>query len=231
MERHEDRTEEWVETKLAGLDQPADWTPDLESGISHLRQQRGAVKPPARTWVWVAAGVAITSGGLVAFPPTRAFASRCVEACGQLVRQTPAHSDPKLAPDFTLRDVNGQPVQLSSLRGKVVLLNFWATWCRPCTVEVPWFVEFERGYSDRGLVVLGVSLDEEGWEVVKPFAREHGINYRLVIGDDKVASLFGGVDSLPTTFLIDRDGRIAATHTGLVSKQLYEGGIRAALEE
>lgn len=231
MERHEDRTEQWVETKLAGLDQPADWTPDMETGISRFRQQHRAVKSPSRTWVWVAAGAAITGGGLVAFPPTRAFASRCVEACGQLVRQTPAHPDSKQAPDFTLEDVNGRPVQLSSFRGKVVLLNFWATWCRPCAIEVPWFVEFERSYRGRGLVVLGVSLDEEGWEAVKPFAREHGVNYRLLMGDDKVASAFGGVDSLPTTFLIDRDGRIAATHSGLVSRQVYEAGIRSALGE
>jgi peroxiredoxin len=126
------------------------------------------------------------------------------------------------APDFALKDANGKTVRLSDYRGKVVLLNFWATWCGPCKIEIPWFVDFERQHKAQGFAVVGVSMDEDGWQAVKPFVTELGINYRVLLGDDTVAQLFGGIDSLPTSFLIDREGRIAATHIGLVSKSRYE---------
>ncbi|MGB9605142.1 MAG: peroxiredoxin family protein [Bryobacteraceae bacterium] len=126
------------------------------------------------------------------------------------------------APDFTLRDADGKLVRLSDYRGKVVLLNFWATWCPPCRLEIPWFIEFQRQHQHRGLVVLGISMDEDGWEVVRPFIQRLGVNYRILLGDDTVAQLYGGVESLPTTFLIDREGRIASVHIGLVSKSRYE---------
>jgi peroxiredoxin len=132
----------------------------------------------------------------------------------------------KSAPDFTLKDSDGRPVQLSEYRGKVVLLNFWATWCGPCRLEIPWFIEFERQHKDQGFAVLGVSMDEEGWSVVKPFMSETGMNYRVLMGDDSIAQLYGGVDSLPTTFIIDRDGRIANVHIGLVSKSSYENDLK-----
>src|SRR5438876_12415847 len=106
--------------------------------------------------------------------------------------------------NFTLKDINNTEVPLASLKGKVVLLDFWATWCGPCKIEIPWFIEFERKNKDNGFAVIGVSMDEEGWTVVKPFIADLAINYRIVQGDDQTATLFGGVDSLPTTFLIDR---------------------------
>ncbi len=126
------------------------------------------------------------------------------------------------APDFALRDADGKLVRLSDYRGKVVLLNFWATWCGPCKLEIPWFIEFERQHKDKGFAVLGVSMDEDGWEVVKPFIRRLGVNYRVLMGDDEVARLYGGVDALPTSFLIDRQGRVAGVHVGLVSRRSYE---------
>lgn len=131
-------------------------------------------------------------------------------------------SQRRKAPDFALRDADGKLVRLSDYRGKVVLLNFWATWCGPCKLEIPWFIEFERQHKHRGFAVLGVSMDEDGWEVVKPYIRRFGVNYRILMGDDTVAQLYGGVDALPTTFLIDREGRIASVHVGLVSKSRYE---------
>jgi peroxiredoxin len=131
----------------------------------------------------------------------------------------------KSAPDFTLSDVNGALVKLSDYRGKVVLLNFWATWCGPCKAEIPWFIEFEKMYKDRGFATLGVSMDEDGWQAVQPFVKQRAINYPVMIGDDRLAQLYGGIDSLPSTFLIDREGRIASVHLGLVSRRDYEAEI------
>jgi len=136
----------------------------------------------------------------------------------------------KAAPDFALKDLNGSTAKLSDYKGKVVLLNFWATWCGPCKLEIPWFVEFEQNYKDRGFAVLGVAMDDEGWEAVKPYLTARKVNYRVVMGNDNIAQLYGGVDSLPTTFVIDRDGRIASIHVGLVSRRDYEGEIKQLLE-
>ncbi len=141
-----------------------------------------------------------------------------------------AEKDRKRAPDFNLKDVNGTPVKLSDYRGKVVLLNFWATWCGPCKIEIPWFMDFEQRYKDQGFAVLGVSMDEDGWEAVKPYLADKKVNYRVVLGDDSVGNLYGGIESLPTTFLIDRDGRVASTHIGLVSRKDYEGEIARLIE-
>ena len=121
----------------------------------------------------------------------------------------------KPAPAFTLKDSNGKDVHLADYKGKVVLLDFWATWCGPCKIEIPWFKEFEQSYKDRGFAVLGVSMDEDGWPAVKPYIQDMKINYRVIMGTDEVGQLYGGVDSLPTTLLIDRDGKIASIHIGL----------------
>lgn len=137
--------------------------------------------------------------------------------------------DRRLAPDFALKDADGKLVRLSDYRGKVVLLNFWATWCTPCKIEIPWFMDFERTHKDDGFAVLGVSLDEEGWDVVKPYLDQMKVNYRILMGDDSLAQLYGGVDSLPTTFLLDREGRIASVHVGLVSKSDYQNEIKELL--
>jgi peroxiredoxin len=138
--------------------------------------------------------------------------------------------DRRSAPDFALKDATGANVKLSDLKGKVVLLNFWATWCGPCKVEIPWFIEFQQTYKDRDFTVVGVSMDDDGWASVKPYVTEKKINYRVVIGDDKMARIYGGVESLPTTFVIDRAGKIASTHVGLVAKKEYEEEIRRLLE-
>jgi peroxiredoxin len=132
-----------------------------------------------------------------------------------------AEKERKVAPDFTLKDADGKQVKLSDYRGKVVLLNFWATWCGPCKIEIPWFMDFEQTYKDKSFAVLGVSLDEDGWDSVKPYIKQKKINYRVMVGTEQIAQQYGEVDSLPTTFLIDREGRVAAVHIGLVSKSDY----------
>jgi cytochrome c biogenesis protein CcmG/thiol:disulfide interchange protein DsbE len=133
------------------------------------------------------------------------------------------------APDFSLRDVDGKLVKLSDFRGKVVLVDFWATWCGPCKIMIPWFIDLERKHKDKGFAVIGVSMDDEGWDVVKPFLSRMNVNYRVVIGTDPVAQSYGGIEALPTTFLIDREGRIAATHVGLTSRKEFENGVEQLL--
>jgi len=154
-----------------------------------------------------------------------------VGGCSSSPKPAPAaeHLDRKPAANFTLTDANGVKVALADYKGKVVLLNFWATWCGPCKVEIPWFVEFNKTYKDRGLAVVGISLDDDGWKSVKPYLAAKKIDYTVLVGNDAVSKSYGDVDSLPTTFLIDRDGRIAFTHTGLVSKDTYEKEIQSLL--
>jgi cytochrome c biogenesis protein CcmG/thiol:disulfide interchange protein DsbE len=156
-------------------------------------------------------------------------------ACSSSVRLDKAAAvkpdqDRRSAPDFTLKDADGRPVRLSDYRGKVVILDFWATWCDPCAMEIPWFMDIERREKDHGLEVLGVSMDDEGWDAVKPFAAKLGMNYRVLMGNDETAQLYGGVDALPTTFLIDREGRIAAVHVGLADRRDIEDGVERLLQ-
>lgn len=134
------------------------------------------------------------------------------------------------APDFVLHDAKGAPIKLSAYRGKVVLLDFWATWCGGCKQEIPWYIEFQKAYHKRGLVSIGVAMDDEGWKTVKPYLAEHPINYSIVVTDPAVTKDYG-VQSLPVTLLIDRSGRIADSHTGVVDKDAWEREIRTLLQE
>ena len=136
----------------------------------------------------------------------------------------------KVAASFALKDATGADLKLSDYKGKVVLLNFWATWCGPCKVEIPWFMEFNKTYKDRGFTVVGISMDDDGWKSVKPYLAAKKIDYPVAIGNDELGKLYGGVDSLPTTFIIDRSGNIAYTHTGLESKDTYEKEIAGLLK-
>ncbi len=142
----------------------------------------------------------------------------------------PAAKKPlKAAPEFALKDSEGKVMKLSDYKGKVVLLNFWATWCGPCKLEMPWFMEFEKTYKDKGFAVLGVAMDDEGWDAVKPYLLKNKVTYRIAVGDEALATKYGGVESMPTSFVIDKQGRIVATHVGLVSKKDYQDDIEKLL--
>jgi len=113
-----------------------------------------------------------------------------------------------------------------------VLLDFWATWCTGCKVEIPWFMEFEKKYRGRGLSAIGVAVDDEGWRTVKIYLAEHPITYPVVLGDmDIMEKKFGLPASLPVTLLIDRNGRVASAHAGLVEREKFDADIRQLLDE
>ena len=132
----------------------------------------------------------------------------------------------RATPGFSLKDANGQVVRPADYRGKVVLLDFWATWCGPCKIEIPWFMDFERQFKDQGFAVVGVSMDEDGWTAIKPYAQNMKMNYRILLGNDDVSTAYGGLDSLPTTLLIDRQGKIASVHVGVtMGKEEFKNAI------
>ena len=132
-----------------------------------------------------------------------------------------------LAPDFTLQDSHGVPVRLSGLRGKVALLDFWATTCGGCKIEIPWYMEFQQKYGAQGLSTIGVATDDD-WKIVKPYLQKAPISYPIVIGNEELEKTYR-VESLPMTLLIDRDGRIAASHVGMVDRQSFEREIQKLL--
>ena len=134
------------------------------------------------------------------------------------------------APDFELASLDGKKVKLSDYRGKAVVLNFWATWCPPCKVEMPWFVDLQKQYGDEGLTVLGVAMDDSDPQKIAQFASEMGVNYQVLLGTDKVSEQYGNVDFLPTTFYIDRKGRIVGKAAGLLSRSEIENDAKRALK-
>ena len=133
------------------------------------------------------------------------------------------------APDFTLPSLDGRKVKLSDFRGKAVLLNFWATWCPPCKVEMPWFADLQKQYADDGLVVLGVAMDDSKPDTIAKFASDLGVNYEVLLGTDKVSDDYGDVQYLPTTFYIGRDGTIVDKMTGLLGRKEIEDAVRKTL--
>jgi cytochrome c biogenesis protein CcmG/thiol:disulfide interchange protein DsbE len=134
----------------------------------------------------------------------------------------------KVAPTFTLKDANGARVSLADYKGKVVLLNFWATWCHGCQLEIPWFIDYQKKYKD-GLMVLGVSMDDD-WKPVKSWTEEKKVNYPIVLGNQDFAKLYG-LGPMPMSVLIDRDGKIADSHSGVVDKDSFENEVRLLLQE
>jgi cytochrome c biogenesis protein CcmG, thiol:disulfide interchange protein DsbE len=141
-------------------------------------------------------------------------------------------------PDVTFKNLDGQNVTLGEFKGKVVVVNFWATWCEPCQTEIPWMIGFQEKYAGQGFTMLGVAMDDEGKSVVEPYVQKtqfdvdgHSMtmNYPIVLGNDDLASKFGGLIGLPTTIVINRDGKIAKRFIGIVSHDELEKEIKALL--
>jgi len=135
-----------------------------------------------------------------------------------------------VAPDFVLQTLDGKNLKLSDLRGKAVLLNFWATYCGPCKIEMPWFVELQKEYGPQGFQIVGVANDDASTEDIAKFAREMGVNYPILIGKDSVSDSYN-VSVLPTTFFLDRDGKLIAREFGLQSRSVFVDHIKKAMSQ
>jgi len=234
---------QWVDERLALLTPQELWNPDFATAQSRLRQriaarQHGWSRINGWSAVLVTASL-IVALALTSAPTPRVLAQRCID-CSIALWQSISPNAPaeaKLiavgdrisAPDFTLTDEHGRSVRLSDRTGKVVLLNFWATWCEGCQIEIPWFKDFHGKYKNAGLDIIGVSMDSDGWTSVRPYLKEKPIPYTIVIGNDATAKAFN-VTAMPVTLLIDRKGKIAATHTGLVAIATYRSEIESLLK-
>ena len=132
----------------------------------------------------------------------------------------------KIAPDFSLQTLDGKTMRLYDLRGKAVLLNFWATWCAPCRIEMPWFVELQKQYGPEGLQVVGVAMDDASPQEISDFAKEMGVNYPVLLGKEAVGEAYGGVQFLPENFYIDRNGKVVDRAFGLKGRGEIEDEIK-----
>lgn len=135
----------------------------------------------------------------------------------------------QLAPDFSLASLDGPTLKLSDYRGKAILLNFWATWCEPCKIEMPWFIDLQKKYGPQGLQILGVAMDDASPQEIADFAKKMGVNYPIMIGKEAVGNQYGGLTYLPYTFYIGRDGKVVDGVFGLRSRSEIETDIQKAL--
>ncbi len=135
----------------------------------------------------------------------------------------------KPAPDFSLKDASGIERKLSDFKGSVVIIDFWATWCPPCRQEIPHFVELYNQYKDQGLEIIGVSMDQSPERVIPGFIEKNKINYTILFGEDKVYDLYGGINAIPTTFIVDKDGNIRKKYIGYNEKEVFERDIKELL--
>lgn len=133
------------------------------------------------------------------------------------------------APDFKILDLEGKTVSLADYKGKVVILDFWATWCGPCRMEIPHFIDLQKIYGEKGLEVVGVSLDQGGKKDVEPFAKAKSINYDMLLGTNEMTMAYGGVKGIPTTFILTQDGKIYKKYVGVRPREVFETDVKALL--
>jgi len=217
MENDNNRHQEWADGRLGLLQAPLGWQPNTENAAQRFARLRKARNVQRRSLL--AGGLTLAATGavtLTSVPTARAFAGRCVDACVAQAN-TWMGSQPVtaggLAPDAA-------SLGLAALRGQVVLVNFWAPWCRPCVVEMPWFDEMQQAYGQSGFTVIGVS--------VEPGAKSK-VKYRLIDDAEETLARAYQVEALPATFVIDRNGKVAFRHSGLVSKEVYEREVKSLL--
>ena len=235
-----------VDELIEKLAPPNDWYPNTDQAFARFHARRGArenfvtrgltLEVSLRAWLCGAAIAAAVCACLLAFPTSRDLVQRLWvgRASGRMVYVGQVYADLKTlkekqaAADFTLKDAQGRDVHLSDYRGKVVLINFWATWCHGCQQEIPWLVEFDRKYRSKGLAVIGISMDEDGWTTLQPYLKEKNVNYTVVIGNEAAAGDYG-MYGMPMTFLIDREGKVSAVSSGIVNREECEKEIQRLL--
>jgi thiol-disulfide isomerase/thioredoxin len=175
--------------------------------------------------------------GKRASKPPAASAHITVVQSGEQSASSPVQSagDPpkgSMAPAFELKSIpEGKNISLASLRGKAVLLNFWATWCGPCKIEMPWLVDLQKKYGPEGLQIVGVAMDDTDDKDIADFAHKMGVNYMVLKGSEKVGDLYGGVDRLPLTYFVDRSGKVVDEIVGLHSASDIEESVKKTLEQ
>jgi thiol-disulfide isomerase/thioredoxin len=241
---HTDRTADdlWVDEHLSLLTPIEHPRLDLPARLAEIYARRTAARSRRMRW----GGAALAAAAIcLSLPGARVFSAKCVAACvNATTRATQLwrHDEPEanrprvvgstlgsLAPNLLGADVDGRPVLLSSLRGHVVVVNFWATWCAPCQSEIPLLNSLQSEFGGEGLDVIGVSLDEAGWPAIASFRERQPIDYPVVLATDEVTAAFGGVAALPMSFVIDRDGVIVIKSAGVLTEGTYERPIEKLL--
>jgi thiol-disulfide isomerase/thioredoxin len=140
-------------------------------------------------------------------------------------------SGAEVAPAWTLKNLDGKPVSLADFKGQVVVLDIWATWCPPCRAEIPHFIEIQNEYKDKGVTVVGMSVDSTGPADVAKFVKDNGMNYPIVMADDATATAYGADQGIPFTLVIDKHGNVVSRHLGLTDKDVFEDDIKKALAQ
>jgi len=164
--------------------------------------------------------------GVIALLAIMVWADRKFPAAGRQQVNASSTASEAAMPGIVMKDLNDRDVTLAQYKGQVVLVNFWATWCEPCKIEIPWMIEFQKKYSSRGFTILGLSMDEEGKKVVEPYlekerfdvnGQKEAMNYPILLANDSIADKFGSIMGLPTSMLFTRDGKKVKTIVGLVN--------------
>lgn len=184
-----------------------------------------------RTLPLVTLLLAVTAGCGAATESKTTTTTTATKSSTKSVTSKPAVDTSQLqaAPAWALVDLAGKPVTSESLKGKVVIVDFWATWCGPCRAAIPHLMELHKTYKNKGFEVVGVSLDQQGSAVVQSFVTQHEIPYTIAMGNQKIVSDFGGVRGIPTAFIISQDGKIYRKIVGLVPREQYEKDVIALL--
>ena len=209
--------------------EPIGWTRGirLSADVSARAAHRRRVPHPRRVFVFAA-----RVGNLATFRQLLAglLLMACFAASGSRSVSAVESLDNKKAPEFTRTDLNGGILDLASFRGKVVLLDFWATWCAPCQVEMPAFAQWQRNYGSQGLQVIGISMDDDP-ALARKLSVKLRLNYPMAMGDEKLGELYGGVLGLPLTYLIDKHGIVRAKFQGETDLETMEKQLKALLAE